>query len=187
MSVPKLIWTALLAASSLMAAVNCDFRDGVAPSGTSFYVLCENATLLATNDSGRTWISYTTGKEKPLLAMAFLDANRGLIAGDNGVVLATEDGGKQWQPRSTNVTKALRAISVVGDSVWIAGDGGIILHSSDAGRTWMLQNAGITLGLEAIYFADAQHGWAVGWIGSILRTANGGAKWELVQTQAAAW
>jgi len=186
----KLLWTTVAAVPALMAAgpsFNCDFRDGVSPAPSTLYILCENATLLASTDQGASWMSYSTGKERSLLAIAFLDAKRGLIAGDNGVLLASNDGGTHWQPLNANTSRALRSISVVGESVWIAGDGGIILHSADGGRTWKAQASPITLGLEAIDFVDAQHGWAVGWIGSILRTTDGGAKWEQVKTDAASW
>lgn len=187
---PMLFCSVLATVPALMAAgptANCDFRDGAAPTPANIYVLCENSGILATVDGGQNWTNYPTGKDKSLLAMIFLDANRGLIAGDGGVLLATEDGGKRWQPRTTNTTRALRAMSAVGESVWVAGDGGVILHSADGGRNWNPQSSGITLGLEAIFFADAQHGWSVGWIGNILRTTNGGAKWEQVQSPAASW
>jgi photosystem II stability/assembly factor-like uncharacterized protein len=41
--------------------------------------------------------------------------------------------------------------------------------------------------METIFFLDEQHGWAAGWAGTIIRTADGGAKWEEIKTTAASW
>ena len=47
--------------------------------------------------------------------------------------------------------------------------------------------SGTTQTMEAIFFLDEQHGWAAGWAGTILRTADGGAHWEQIKTNAASW
>jgi photosystem II stability/assembly factor-like uncharacterized protein len=38
-----------------------------------------------------------------------------------------------------------------------------------------------------MFFLDAERGWAVGWAGTILRTANGGQTWEQIRSPAATW
>jgi len=38
-----------------------------------------------------------------------------------------------------------------------------------------------------VFFLDADHGWAVGWSGTILKTNDGGKKWDLIKTNAASW
>jgi photosystem II stability/assembly factor-like uncharacterized protein len=43
------------------------------------------------------------------------------------------------------------------------------------------------MALESIFFLDADHGWAVGWSGTILRTMDGGKKWESIKAEAASW
>jgi len=43
------------------------------------------------------------------------------------------------------------------------------------------------MALEAIFFLDPDHGWAVGWSGTILRTADSGKTWQTVKTSAASW
>ncbi|MBN1676557.1 MAG: CotH kinase family protein [Kiritimatiellae bacterium] len=42
---------------------------------------------------------------------------------------------------------------------------------------WTPMVSGTTNHLECMRFADAQHGWAVGWGGTILKTTNGGNTW----------
>lgn len=54
-----------------------------------------------------------------------------------------------------------------------------IYYSKDGGHNWEIKQLTIRgFGLNAITFADAQHGWAVGGYGTVLRTTNGGQTWE---------
>jgi len=184
---PVLITLAAFSGLSWAASSNCDYQDAASPAPSTIYLLCEHGGILASTDGGGTWMRRATGMDEPLLAMAFLDTKRGFIVGSNGLLLATTDGGMHWQRQKTEASHALRSISVIGDSVWVSGDEGVILHSGDGGQTWKRQISGVTRGLEDIYFADAQHGWAVGWIGAVLRTTDGGEKWEQVNQKAASW
>jgi len=43
---------------------------------------------------------------------------------------------------------------------------------------WYSQNSGTSKWLEGVHFTDHSNGWAVGWDGTILHTANGGLHWE---------
>jgi hypothetical protein len=44
---------------------------------------------------------------------------------------------------------------------WAAGEAGTILHTADAGATWAVRQSGVGGDIRDVYFADAQHGWAV--------------------------
>ncbi|MEN6449342.1 MAG: YCF48-related protein, partial [Thermoguttaceae bacterium] len=71
------------------------------------------------------------------------------------------------------------ALAVRGPDCWIAGDPGtLVFHSADAGRTWQGFATGSAIPLRAITFADPQHGWAVGELGVILATSDGGRTWR---------
>jgi photosystem II stability/assembly factor-like uncharacterized protein len=61
------------------------------------------------------------------------------------------------------------------------------MHSGDGGRTWTKQASGTSMALESVFFLDADHGWAVGWSGTILRTTDGGKTWQHIKTGAANW
>jgi photosystem II stability/assembly factor-like uncharacterized protein len=43
------------------------------------------------------------------------------------------------------------------------------------------------MALEDTFFIDQDHGWAVGWSGTILRTSDAGQHWETIKTDAASW
>jgi hypothetical protein len=56
----------------------------------------------------------------------------------------------------------------------------VIAHTTDGGRTWTEQlNDSIppAFGLNAVEFADSLHGIAVGQVGKLLRTSDGGEHW----------
>jgi photosystem II stability/assembly factor-like uncharacterized protein len=78
------------------------------------------------------------------------------------------------------VRSLLLDIAWAGRRVVAVGERGHILHSPDAGRTWTQSPVPASANLTAVYFADAQHGWAVGHVETILRTQDGGDSWELV-------
>jgi photosystem II stability/assembly factor-like uncharacterized protein len=43
---------------------------------------------------------------------------------------------------------------------------------------WVEQNSGVSQDLWSIYFTDSLHGWAVGNLGAVVRTGNGGTTWN---------
>ncbi|MCA9259496.1 MAG: hypothetical protein KDA61_09865, partial [Planctomycetales bacterium] len=66
--------------------------------------------------------------------------------------------------------------------VWLAGfPGSVIWHSADRGSSWQRQSTGVNTPLRRIHFVDPRHGWAVGELGVIVRTVDGGARWEIVR------
>src|SRR5262249_38064591 len=54
-----------------------------------------------------------------------------------------------------------------------------VLHSRDAGMTWEVQPTKQPLPLHGVYFKDDTHGWAVGDLGLIVSTSDGGRTWQV--------
>jgi photosystem II stability/assembly factor-like uncharacterized protein len=71
-------------------------------------------------------------------------------------------------------------LAFAGKRIVAAGERGQVLVSDDDGRSWTQSPVPASANLTALTFADAQHGFAVGHVETILRTADGGASWELV-------
>jgi photosystem II stability/assembly factor-like uncharacterized protein len=67
----------------------CTMRDASVPSPSLTYVLCEQGILLVTADEGSTWTTRKITDTQGLKALAFLDVNRGVVAGDGGAILTT--------------------------------------------------------------------------------------------------
>ncbi len=67
----------------------------------------------------------------------------------------------------------------VGHAVVAVGERGNIVRSDDSGRSWEVLHTPSAATLTAVTFTDLQHGWAVGHLGTILATRDGGTTWSL--------
>lgn len=159
-----------------------DERCWVASSG-----LGSASRILKTTDGGRTWRTVHTNRDADGFfdALAFWDAQRGLLMGDavDGylTLLLTEDAGETWArvPRSAlpeairgeaGFAASNRSISLVGDRRGWIGTGGSaarVLRTVDGGRSWaavrtpMRQGDGAA-GIFALAFQDELVGLGVG-------------------------
>ena len=113
---------------------------------------------------------------------------QGWAAGDGGMVLSTDDGGLVWKSAAATLPAEARelfdfhTIAAAGDHVWVAGNPGtVVWHSNDRGKSWQAQPTGMALPIHDISFQNESDGIAVGAIGSILRTIDGGATWRAVR------
>jgi photosystem II stability/assembly factor-like uncharacterized protein len=69
-------------------------------------------------------------------------------------------------------------VSAVGtDDVWVCGNAVNIFHSSHHGATWSKQKTPVQAAWYDICFADRNTGWAVGELGSLIKTSDGGKNW----------
>ena len=110
----------------------------------------------------------------------------GWLIGDRGLVLISRDGGLHWQkppvalPPSVEEQFDFRALALAGNHCWIAGSpGSRILHSNDGGQTWEVFSTPQSLPIDALTFLDTQRGWAVGAMGTIMATRDGGKTWRV--------
>ncbi|MDA7977751.1 MAG: YCF48-related protein [Pirellulales bacterium] len=109
----------------------------------------------------------------------------GWLVGDGGLIMLTGTGGNDWQYPAGRVGDKLaelfdfRAVSVLGTQAWIAGaPGSCVFHTPDAGHSWRVLPTGQTRPLHSVQFIDPQRGWAVGDLGVILSTVDGGQSWQ---------
>ena len=109
----------------------------------------------------------------------------GMLVGQGGLVLLTPDAGGTWQAPPSPLPQGLagqcdlRALEIRGSRCWLAGaPGSCVFLTADAGRTWAVAATGQPLPLESLAFVDDQHGWAVGQLGTILATDDGGQTWK---------
>ncbi|MFK7779411.1 MAG: YCF48-related protein, partial [Gimesia sp.] len=109
----------------------------------------------------------------------------GWMVGDGALLRRTDNKGVVWQMPQTSLPDTIKdffdfqAVEVRGDQVWVAGDpGSVIWHSADRGKTWRQQWTNQSAPLSAIHFVDDQIGCAVGALGTILSTNDGGRTWR---------
>lgn len=105
------------------------------------------------------------------------------LVGQGGLVLASGDGGTTWVPPVRGLPEQVAgqfdfsALEVQGPRCWIAGSpGSRVFHSPDGGQRWFAAPTGQNLPLCAMAFVG-DSGWAVGALGTILSTTDGGQNW----------
>jgi photosystem II stability/assembly factor-like uncharacterized protein len=113
-----------------------------------------------------------------------LDANRGLAVGQGGAILFSTTSGARWGFADLRLSRDVVAnldfhgLHYAGDHAWVVGrPGSVILHSADRGKSWELVKTGYPLPLHGVFFLDDRQGWAVGELGTILVTTDGGKSW----------
>ncbi|RCI69831.1 hypothetical protein DT376_37845, partial [Pseudomonas aeruginosa] len=100
------------------------------------------------------------------MLLSVAHAGKRLVAvGDRGHILLSDDDGKTWTQAKVPTRQLLTSVFFVNERKgWAVGHDAQILVSDDAGSTWTRQFE--DLGREAplldIWFADEQHGLAVG-------------------------
>ncbi|MFN0197787.1 MAG: YCF48-related protein [Planctomycetaceae bacterium] len=121
-------------------------------------------------------------------AAQLLADETGWMVGDGGLVLYTDDGGVVWReppaqlPDEAIENMNFRAVAGRDKHLWIAGSpGSAIWHSPDAGQTWERQFTKQTVPISSLAFSDAEHGYAAGALGTVLRTQDGGQTWTAVR------
>jgi photosystem II stability/assembly factor-like uncharacterized protein len=129
-----------------------------------------------------------TGENRRAHAVKWTANGSAWLCGDAGLILRSQDQGQSWQGVASAtellVSQQLDFTSVAthGSHIWLAGNPGcIVLHSADAGATWETLQTEQALPLRDLHFADENRGWAVGALGTILATRDGGRSWRVQQ------
>lgn len=154
--------------------------------------------VLTTADGGATWTELTGSLLPGLNCVQFFDEKRGVVAGDGSDsfpsgVFRTEDGGRTWAmlpgPRAgswmqmkftepdTGIVQCSNTMRVVGGKV----NGHVPAHE------WMEvfpskpAATASPLLMRDTQMLDANHGWAVGDLGTVQGTTDGGKSWKVLK------
>lgn len=150
---------------------------GVTSTGKVFSIENGNAQLVKPGESEREATNSSCLTVVPTNAGS---SNRRMVTGGRrGMLRSSTDGGQTWQV-SNHVAGPvdIKCISSNNSNVWACGTpGNVILRSSDAGVSWKAFRLENDLPLSSICFVDDTHGWAVGSMGTILHTHDGGRTW----------
>ena len=114
--------------------------------------------------------------------------DRAWLAGEGSYLLTSGSGGVVWEEPTAPVSNALRylvdfrTVDARDQKVWLAGQpGSVIWRSEDAGKTWARSPTGQSLPIERLRMLDDLHGFAVGGMGLVLRTGDGGQTWDIMR------
>lgn len=81
-------------------------------------------------------------------------------------------------PAARPTTSVLLAITRAGPRLVAVGERGTVLLSDDSGRSWRQARAvPVSVALTAVQFTSPSEGWAVGHMGVVLHTQDGGVTW----------
>ncbi|MFO7660060.1 MAG: YCF48-related protein, partial [Candidatus Cloacimonadaceae bacterium] len=139
-------------------------------------------------DHGVTWTQQTSGLTDQIYSITVNAAGTGFCALNRGTpnqtkILTTTDFGTTWNVQNLTVTgnPHLYKVHQYGSTVVLAGSLGYIGVSYDNGLTWTHHaNAGGTSTNMQDIVLDGNTGYAVGWNGVLLRTANAFTTFETV-------
>lgn len=118
---------------------------------------------------------------KSLLLDVFRTADGRLVAvGERGHVVTSSDGSEWTQAESVPTRSMLTAVTGSGNDLWAAGHDTVIIHSNDGGMNWTLKYVDVERAQPVmdLHFVDASTGYAVGAYGLMLKTTDGGDRWE---------
>lgn len=144
------------------------------------------------------WTRQTSGTTATLNDVCFTDTNNGFIVGFSynrthyeNTILRTTDGGMTWKSKitpsnikyySVNFINAANGFMVGRDYTdpnYTNPGATCILKTTDGGEYWQqLMSFNRLKTSRCIYFADIDHGWAVGDDGEIISTSDGGLTWK---------
>ena len=159
--------------------VEVDFRDDLVGLAVGY-----GQDVWKTLDGGTSWTPVHDGGAAPLLrSVRWLDATHVIATGWYDTAIASADGGASWSPVAPPSSAWLAATASSGSTVWMVGTRGRIFRSNDWGLSWQEQTSGFSASFARAAFPDALHGFAVGELGGIVRTADGGATWQLSLAQ----
>lgn len=175
-------WRAITGSASKdwRAAAFATDRQGVlGGGGLRMATLAEGALLGSGTQAGgrRAWWGCAVG-----------DQGNGWLVGDAAGVLVRPLRQASWQTPDTPLPGGLfdamsfRCVASVGNKAWLAGvPGSVTWYTPDNGHSWERQSTGQPLPLYGISMGHDGTGVAVGALGVIIRTQDGGRHWEVVR------
>lgn len=143
--------------------------------------------LAKTTDGGETWnLPATNATSEWLRAIKAFNENALWTVGANGTIMKSENGGTDWTVQGMGVSyNTLYDIDGLDqNNLAIVGDKSTFLYTTDGGANWQNSTHDLTeeKRISDMCMIDATHGWAVGYDGVILFTADQGATWTKQNT-----
>lgn len=140
-----------------------------------------NNRVLRTTDGGQNWTPRDAATGANIWAMSFADEQNGWAGGYNGPMCRTSDGGDTWESVAPPGSTVFALAFVDSASGWASGatfpDFGVY-YTDNRGDTWTRQSCETSSPIRDLDFIDANNGWGVGYIGTIVRTDDAGASWD---------
>jgi len=89
--------------------------------------------------------------------------------------------GRNWNTIASWERQLLSSLSFFGQSIWIGGDKGFIARSIDGNAPELISQRATTNNLTDISFSQGSIGWAIGGLGTVLKSYDGGSNWQKIE------
>ncbi|MBD8561844.1 glycosyl hydrolase [Pseudomonas fluorescens] len=129
---------------------------------------------LISDDNGSTWIQASVPVSSDLVAVRFINAEKGWAAGHDGVILHTEDGGKTWS-RQLDGRMLERMLKQHFERLEEQGEPDAAAYLDEIKLNYQ---SGPEQAILDLWFEDERNGFAVGTFGTLIATHDGGKTWE---------
>jgi photosystem II stability/assembly factor-like uncharacterized protein len=162
------------------------------------------ATILITNNGGKSWDKININSDADLYRVKFVNKNEGWASGGRIRIAATnetmrhdqrggfayiyhtKDGGRTWECQFAEQGRHLFAMDFVNERVgYAAGERGFFMKTIDGGKHWTISpTTGTTDWLYGMTFKDENSGFAAGLNETVIKTTDGGNTWKKVSASA---
>ncbi|MFN0215701.1 MAG: YCF48-related protein [Saprospiraceae bacterium] len=157
-------------------------RDLFFVSPDTGFVVGESNVLYKTTDGGDTWDDLHFNTLNSLGAIHFPSKNVGYLNG-----FKTLDLGNTWTPIIPASIHGINSLYFTNDSVgFCVTPGPLVGKTTDSGLSWEFENINVSAVHVEFEFTSDSIGYLVGWYpGSILKTTDQGATWDLLNNMQA--
>jgi photosystem II stability/assembly factor-like uncharacterized protein len=138
----------------------------------------QEGIFLRTDDGGKNWQKSEFPFGNELKTVYFLDNKNGWAADTKAGLYNSVNGGRSWEKRPDDMKRpSINGVFFLNkDRGWIVGDRYVGV-TEDGGRNFTRVRVDRSY-LYDIWFADENNGWAVGDNNTILRSEDGGRRWQ---------
>ena len=138
------------------------------------WMVGDGSKVLRTINGGLSWSTVVIGDGEDYSGIARVGGTLWAV-GEVGKIIQSTNGGTAWSSVDIGSRLSANWIDVPTPAVGVAvGQTGLILRTTDAGSTWTQQvSPAPSVSCYGVKFIDADHGWAVGDNGTIIRTFDG--------------
>jgi photosystem II stability/assembly factor-like uncharacterized protein len=180
-----------LPAQSNATALNKLVLD-ITSAGDRLVAVGEYGNILYSDDQGISWRQAQVPVQVTLTAVHFPSAHKGWAVGHDGVILHSEDAGETWHKQldgwqTGHILRAgaqvwLRRVEAQLEALQGSDDEALLLQLDAAEMALDEAEREIELGpnrpLLDVWFADEQHGYAIGAFNYFFVTTDGGRTWQ---------
>lgn len=146
----------------------------------SVWVAGKYVSLLHSPDNGLHWSDQIPNAKGTMYMPHFFNEDIGLVGSSEGVVLRTTNGGASWDKIQLDETENFFAVQMVtAEAMVIGSSSGRVFGSLNQGDTWTM--IGENLGqVTDLHVFNLQSAILANESGTIYKTDNGGAQWDIV-------